>query len=199
MIIRLWLSNNLKQKKIQRLLDLGCGTGRWFHTMESVDFVLGADFSFDMLKKAKEKIIEKGYINTELIRCEISNLPLKKESFDYCISIGVLAEHVPLNDEVFLEVGRILKSGGIFSFTAQKIGEISRLKMKGLQFLFPVFPYFLKEKIELQIKTFHKRLDHNKQSITELAKRHNFKINKIEVKSLNKSDFYFISAEKEYR
>ena len=75
--IRNWLSDYLKveNKKINKLLDLGCGTGRWFHVMENVDFVLGVDFSGEMLSKAKEKIYGEGYTNNiNLARRDIFNL-----------------------------------------------------------------------------------------------------------------------------
>src|SRR3989338_436541 len=77
--IRKFLSDHLKNMdKIKRLCDLGCGTGRWFHAMGYANLIFGMDFSDDMLKKAKEKIVENNYPNISLVRCDIYNLPLKR-------------------------------------------------------------------------------------------------------------------------
>lgn len=198
--LRNWLLGHLKveKKKIDKLLDLGCGTGRWFHITENVDFVLGADFSSEMLNEAKKKIYGGGEHtnNINLVRCDIFNLPLKYGLFDCVVSVGVLAEHAPLNDGVSKEVGRIMKSGGLFLFTAQKIGIILKLKVKTANLLFPILPHSFKERIELYIKSFHTGLDHNNRMIKELAKRHDFDVQEIEVKALTKSDFYFVYAQR---
>ena len=200
-MIRNWLFNHLKvkNKRINRLLDLGCGTGRWFHVMENAHFILGADFSGEMLNKAKEKILGREHTNISLVGCDIFNLPLKHDLFDCVVSVGVLAEHAPLNDGLFKEVWRVLKSGGLFLFTAQKIGIIPKLKVKTAQLLFPILPHSFKERIELYLNSFHTRLDHNKRTIKRLAKQHDFNIQEIEVKALTKSDFYFVCAKKEFK
>lgn len=175
------------------MLDLGCGTGRWFHVILKADFILGVDFSDEMLNKAKEMIYgERHTNNINLVRSDIFNLPLKKDIFDCVFSIGVLAEHTPLNDEVFEEVGRILKRGGLFLFTAQKIGIIPKLRVKVAQLLFPLLSSSVKERIEL----FRTGFDHNEQTIRRLAKRHDFDVQEVEVKSLTKSDFYFVYAQR---
>lgn len=194
-----WLSDHLKaeDKQMSRFLDLGCGTGRWFHVMKNADSILGADFSGEMLSKAKEKIAGGGvHTNINLVRCDIFNLPLKKDLFDCVVSVGVLAEHAPLNDVIFEEVGRMLKSEGLFLFTAQKMGIIPKLKVKAAQSLFPILPPSFKERIGLYVKSFHTRLDHNERTIKRLAKQHDFNVQEIEVKALTKSDFYFVCARK---
>lgn len=192
--IRNWLLDHLKieNKKINRLLDMGCGTGRWFHVMKNADFVLGVDFSVEMLNKAKEKIEGEKHTNLNLVRGDIFNLPLKRSQFDCVVSLGVLAEHAPLNDDVFEEVGHVLKSGGSFLFTAQKIGRISKLKIKTAQLLWRSF----KENFEFSVKTFHTRFNHSEKTIKELANRHDFNVQEIKIKALTKSNFYFVCAQK---
>lgn len=71
--IRNWLSDYLKteDKKINRVLDLGCGTGRWFHVMENADSIIGTDFSGELLGKAKEKIAGGGGFIRILIWCGV--------------------------------------------------------------------------------------------------------------------------------
>lgn len=132
------------------------------------------------------------------MRCDIFNLPLKKDLFDCVVSLGVLGLHAPLNDEIFGEVGRILKRGGISLFTAKKVGKLSKLKVKAAQLLWPVLPNTFKKKIEFCVETFHTRLDHSKRTIRELAKRHGFNVQEIEIK-VTIYEVYFVCAEKGFK
>ncbi len=198
--IRNWLSEHLKVEGggINRLLDLGCGTGRWFYMMENADFILGADFSSEMLSKAKEKILMGAdrTKNINLVRCDIFNLPLKKDLFDCVVSVGTLGWHVPLNDEIFEEVGRVLKRDGRFLFTAKKVNKFLKLKIKVAQLLLPILPNSFKEKHEFDIKTYHTRLDHTEKTIRDLANRWGFDIYEIKIDFMVKTDFYFVCAQK---
>src|SRR5262245_35092788 len=60
-------------------LDLGCGTGRYFHCLRSVDRLMAVDASIEMLKQA-EIPVKKEFINIDRIelilrqcsRCSLS-------------------------------------------------------------------------------------------------------------------------------
>jgi len=102
------------------VLDLGCGTGRYFHALRGVRRLVGIDISRPMLERARlplnaERIsaatIE--LVEGDFLTCEIGSMP-----FDLVYSIGVLAEHTPFDRRVAARVHSWLKPGGRFAFTA---------------------------------------------------------------------------------
>lgn len=105
-----YLGNFTKRNTPQRVLDLACGTGRYFSSVRAGALV-GIDISPSMLKKAK---IEE---NIYILRGDIFYLPYKDSTFDLVYSIGTLGEHVPLTSEIISEVKRVLKPTGTFIFT----------------------------------------------------------------------------------
>lgn len=73
------------QEKLEniKVLDAGCGTGNYAVPLKKfIPNVISADFSQGMLAKAKEKYTEKDLKNDDLIRCDISELPFKENTFD---------------------------------------------------------------------------------------------------------------------
>jgi SAM-dependent methyltransferase len=101
------------------VLDLGCGTGRYFWTLAGVRELVGVDASPAMLAEAQHPY------NRDLITAERITLiegDLFAQEFDsgrfaFVYSVGVLAEHVPFDAKVVGHVSRWLKPGGVFAFT----------------------------------------------------------------------------------
>lgn len=97
-----------------RMLDLGIGTGlasRSFAKM-GVD-VYGCDGSEEMLKICKSKRFTK---DLKVVDFQDIPLPYSNSSFDHVICCGVLHFFDDLGD-ILNEVMRIIKAGGIFSFS----------------------------------------------------------------------------------
>lgn len=101
------------------VLDLGCGTGRYFWGLRRVNTLTGLDASEPMLAEAARPTragdIKAGHIN--LVTGDLAIHEFAEGSFDLVYSIGVLAEHVPLTRALVARVGRWLKPGGRFAFT----------------------------------------------------------------------------------
>ena len=101
------------------VLDLGCGTGRYFWGVQQARTLVGLDASAAMLVEAKNPIqadhITAGAIT--LVRGDLATTTFPAESFDLVYSIGVLAEHVPLNAALATKVSKWLRPGGRFAFT----------------------------------------------------------------------------------
>jgi SAM-dependent methyltransferase len=100
-------------------LDLGCGTGRYFWGLRNVKTVTGLDASEPMLAEAKtpthaDRIRAQRIV---LVRGDLASHDFARNSFDLVYSIGVLAEHVPLNRSLVTRVAGWLKPGGRFAFT----------------------------------------------------------------------------------
>lgn len=89
------------------LLDIGCGTGVYTKFLENWGFnsITGADFSFQMLRRAKAKGLSR------LILCDAEHLPVQSESVDLVSSFALL-EHTPRPTIVVSEMLRVLKRGG---------------------------------------------------------------------------------------
>ena len=101
------------------VLELGCGTGRYFSALKGARSIVGIDASADMLALAQQPYRAEA-ITAEritLIRGDIFTQPLDDGAFDLAYSIGVLAEHAPFNGEIAARVHRALKPGGRFAFS----------------------------------------------------------------------------------
>lgn len=102
------------------VLDLGCGTGRYFWALQGVRDLVGLDASAAMLAEARHPF-EAHRISarrTLLVEGDLLHCAFRQRSFDLVYSVGVLAEHVPLTRELVESVARWLRPGGRFAFTA---------------------------------------------------------------------------------
>jgi SAM-dependent methyltransferase len=101
------------------VLDLGCGTGRYFWGLRRVATLTGLDASAPMLEEARQPLHADRLagIPIDLIKGDVMNHGFAPGSFDLVYSIGVLAEHVPLDRTVIDRVHSWLRPGGRFAFT----------------------------------------------------------------------------------
>jgi len=100
-------------------LDLGCGTGRYFAALRNVNELVGLDASAAMLDEAAHPVDAARITarNIRLVRGDLLTHVFPDQSFDLVYSIGVLAEHTPLDERIVTNVQRWLKPGGRFAFT----------------------------------------------------------------------------------
>lgn len=101
------------------VLDLGCGTGRYFWGVHRARTLTGMDASAAMLAEAAHPI-RAGQISAAsitLVQGDLATHVFPDRSFDLVYSIGVLAEHVPLDRPLVNRVSRWLRPGGRFAFT----------------------------------------------------------------------------------
>ncbi len=151
-----------KDLKNTRFLNIGCGFG-WFELNilnYDIDGVIGIEITEEDLSTAKENVINKK------VHFEISSaidLPLDDNSFDTVVSWEVI-EHIPKNKEMEMlrEVNRVLKDNGILYLSTPYKSFFST-------FLDPAW-WLIGHK------------HYSKNSISMLAERSNFVINKMEVK-----------------
>ena len=101
------------------VLDLGCGTGRYFWALAGVRELVGLDASTAMLAEARHPYnADRITASTiTLVEADLFGHDFAPARFDLIYSIGVLAEHVPFDEAVVARVGRWLKPGGRFAFT----------------------------------------------------------------------------------
>lgn len=101
------------------VLDLGCGTGRYFWGLRNVRTLTGIDASGPMLAEAEHPTHADRITAPQitLIHGDLSTHQFAPGSFDLVYSIGVLAEHVALTRTLATRVAQWLKPGGRFGFT----------------------------------------------------------------------------------
>ena len=101
------------------VLDLGCGTGRYFWGVNNARSLVGFDASAAMLAEARHPIRADRITARELrlVQGDLATHTFPDDSFDLVYSIGVLAEHVPLDASIVERVWRWLKPDGRFAFT----------------------------------------------------------------------------------
>lgn len=101
------------------VLDLGCGTGRYFWGLHRLASLTGLDASAPMLEEARHPLHAERLagVPITLVNGDLMTHAFPGASFDLVYSVGVLAEHVPLARPLVDRVHGWLKPGGRFAFT----------------------------------------------------------------------------------
>jgi SAM-dependent methyltransferase len=115
-----WLRDTCARfRKPIDVLDLGCGTGRYFAALTNVNRLVGLDASGAMLAEAANPLAAQHITakTIQLVQGDALTEGFPAGSFDLVYSIGVLAEHTPFDDRIVSNVARWLRPGGRFAFT----------------------------------------------------------------------------------
>ena len=119
--------NCLRDKKMERMLDIGCGYGGVSMTIAqhlSISEIFGVDIDERVFEEARSK----GLIVTKL-DAEKEPYPFSNDYFDLITSFGVL-EHLSYFDHVFTESFRILKPRGYLLISTPNLASwINRLAL----------------------------------------------------------------------
>jgi len=101
------------------VIDLGCGTGRYFWTLRNVQTLVGVDASRAMLAHARRPYAADRVTvgSTLLVEADLRRCAFIPSRADLVYAIGVLAEHVPLTGALVDTVAEWLRPGGRFAFT----------------------------------------------------------------------------------
>ena len=121
------ISKIFKQKKIKKILDLGCGSGRnLFYLLKKGFELSGIDLAPEGIKQIKQ--ITKNKVDLK-IGDVFTTLPYKDNSFDAIISVQVLQHSKKRNiKKAISEIKRILKPGGLIFLTV--CGRYSQGKLR---------------------------------------------------------------------
>jgi SAM-dependent methyltransferase len=101
------------------VLDLGCGTGRYFAALANVDALVGLDASGPMLAEAANPIGAEHITakTIQLVEGDLLTHAFPPDTFDLIYSVGVLAEHTPFDSRIVDNIAAWLRAGGRFAFT----------------------------------------------------------------------------------
>lgn len=98
------------------VLDIGCGAGLdalvSARRVGPTGQVIGLDFSYEMLKVARDSAIEKCFANLKFICGEAERLPLPDRSVDVVLVNGIFNLNAD-RAAVFKEIGRVTRPGGM--------------------------------------------------------------------------------------
>jgi len=114
-----------KENQVQKILDIGCGTGRHLIFLSKKGFEM---YGFDASPKGIS--IAEQWLKEENLRAEIKyhkmeeTFPYPSNTFDAIISIKVI-HHNRMKDilRTVGEIERVLKKGGLIFITFPKLGE----------------------------------------------------------------------------
>lgn len=98
-------------------VDVGCGNGRHAGPLtERVDRVVGVDASVELLRLARERATERGYIaKFDAVGGDAARIPLRDDVADLAIYVATL-HHLPSREfrrESLSELGRVLTPDGV--------------------------------------------------------------------------------------
>jgi ubiquinone/menaquinone biosynthesis C-methylase UbiE len=165
----------------ERVLDLGCGNGRWFPLFQEkkVDYI-GIDNSEELIEIAKDK-----YPQGRFQKADALSLPFSNNSFDKVYSIAVL-HHIPSREfrlQFLKEVKRVLKPEGTLVLTVWRFHQKEELL---LLFKYTILKILGKSKLDFKdiFEPWGKRIDRyyhcfSKKELLNLVKEADFKIIKV--------------------
>lgn len=116
------------------ILDIGCGSGVDLLVARAIvgegGLVCGIDLTEEMVNKAQFLIKGTGYENISVQHVTSEKIPHPDKRFDYVISNGVF-NLSPSKLELFREIRRVLKPGGILQFADVCLMEGKALDQAG--------------------------------------------------------------------
>ena len=181
-----------------RVLDLGCGNGRFqeFLKDKGVDYI-GVDPSEKLIEIAKKKYPRQKFLSADALR-----LPFSDSYFDKVYSIAVL-HHIPSDEsrgQFLKETKRILKPGGLLILTCWKFHKLKELF---LIFKFAILKILRLSKLDFgdifepwgqKIKRYYHSF--SKQELATLVQENGFKIKDIGIvknERGNRQNIYLIA------
>lgn len=158
------------------VLDVGCGTGRFFHALENVKELTGLDLSEPMLLAAK-KPVKQEQLDVEsikLVHSDFLTADLPQQGFDLIYAVGVFGHPAPIDKQVLDRFYRHLAPGGCLFFTIANKHDSNYERM------------FLKSSSRRFVESFFRFLPHPLQVFLNQRWQNHF-VSQLEMEALFKS------------
>jgi len=185
------------------ILDLGCGTGTYFHCLENIEKLVAVDVSPSMLEMAHNPV-NAGEVKTQNIEYICSNFfknAFSNESFDFIYSVGVLGELSPLEIDFLNKIYNWLRPGGKLYFTVMDIKNQPKesLYRRLLNYAYQKYMRFIKRKKVVVIQKV-KKYPLSETELKRIFEKTNFKTYSISFYQSPKNEWkgahYEVFAEK---
>jgi ubiquinone/menaquinone biosynthesis C-methylase UbiE len=127
-----------------KVLDVGCGTGRYFHCLTNVEDLTGIDISDEMLRTAETNPVRQEMIsikNIQLIRRNVYLNSFPPESFHFIYSLGMFGNGCPVTPEICNHFYEWLKPGGKVYFNTVDFAGLPlwyRARRQARDFVYPM-------------------------------------------------------------
>lgn len=156
-----------------RVLEMGCGTGRYFHWLENTRLLVGTDISPEMLRQAKHPVHASEVTAAEirLIHGNLYEMTFEPESFDIIYSLGVFGYGAAITDVVCAQLQSWLAPGGRLYFDAlerRDSGRIYDLKQSVKSAVLPLMPGPIRERVEARRREAVPVFNHTRAEIEQL-------------------------------
>lgn len=138
-----------------KVLEVGCGTGRYFHALKNTAELTGIDISGPMLELAKQPLLghEVKIPLINLIEGSVFDHDFGKEQFDFIYSIGVLGEHAPFTQDICTKLYDLLTDEGTLYFTVVDIADRKDFKRRLAESAYPLLPGKIKSVLDKRWET----------------------------------------------
>jgi ubiquinone/menaquinone biosynthesis C-methylase UbiE len=135
-------------------LDVGCGTGRYFHCLTNVEDLTGIDISDEMLRTAETNPVRREMISIKNIRLIRRNVYLNSfpaQSFHFIYSLGMFGNGCPVTPELCDHFYQWLKPGGKLYFNTVDFAGLPlwyRARRQARDFVYPMLTRRLKNVLD---------------------------------------------------
>lgn len=135
-----------------RVLEIGCGTGRYFHWLDNVRLLVGTDLSERMLEYARRPV-RANHVTAREIRLlvgDIYEMRFEPGSFDFIYCLGVFGYGAALTRDLAGKLHQWLAPAGRLYFDAIEIppeGKRDRFKRAIKSKVLPLLPDSLRQRI----------------------------------------------------
>jgi ubiquinone/menaquinone biosynthesis C-methylase UbiE len=135
------------------VLDLGCGTGRYFYCLQNVEHLTGMDICEEMLRIA-ENPVKQDEITIKSIQLQFGNAHLVSfppRAFDFIYSLGMFGNGCPVTVEICNKFYDWLKPGGKLFFDTVDVATLpftQRIRKSIRKSVYPFLPKTLKASLD---------------------------------------------------
>jgi ubiquinone/menaquinone biosynthesis C-methylase UbiE len=172
------LGGNLRRicrsfSKPVRVLEMGCGTGRYFHWLENTELLVGTDISAEMLRQARQPVHASQVTAREirLIRSNLYEMSFEPESFDFIYSLGVFGYGAAITSEMCARIQGWLAPGGRLYFDAlerRESGRVHELKQSVKSAVLPLLPGSVRQRVEARRQEAVPVCNHTRAEVEQL-------------------------------